>query len=196
MKRIIFILSIILLINFFGIQAINGGIVAPSVMCEIIADVLQVEMAETDFEGLRISPITDNVSQVEMPRANQFKGVGMPPRTDFEYWKVKLDITEITTFRKNSGDLGSCDNSYIETAEKVSHIMSLSDYNNNPIQQGQKIRATIEFGGDEWFNGSFLENVQILENEREDSQMQMYMIIIVIIIILLGLLIFIKKNKF
>ena len=123
-----------------------------------------------------------------------FGGLGQPPRQDFEYYKVKLDILNITTYKQEG--FGSCDSSYIERAEQSGQILTLAEYEKNPIKEGQKIKAKIHFGGDEWFGGYFLSDIQILEDAATSQvELSYWYCIIPIIIILLGLIFYALFKK-
>lgn len=70
-----------------------------------------------------------------------------------DYYAVKLKIESSTIYNL------SCDY-YIN--KELDSILSLTEYDKSPISVGQKINANIRFGGDEWFNGSFLSSVKII----------------------------------
>lgn len=169
--------TIILITSVFAVQIVNAVPAAPSSTCEITANVLMIEKTRTDI-----------------------KGRGMPPREDFDYYKVSLDILDISTYKQEGGR--SCDNSYIELAEQSDLISTLAEYNKNPISEGQKIKAKINFSGDEWFSGYFLSDIQILEDitilpgEKEDELSYWYYIIPAIITLLAVIFyILFKKRK-
>ena len=119
------------------IQYVVAVPAAPSPTCEITAEVQKLVMERTNIQVL-----------------------SQPPRQDFDYYKVTLDITNINTFQPEGAS--SCDNSYIEFAEKTGQILKLTEFNKNRIQAGQKIKAKIHFQGDEWLNGYYLSDIQIL----------------------------------
>ena len=50
---------------------------------------------------------------------------------------------------------------------KFSKILTPNEYNKSPISEGQKIKAIIHFGGDEWFNGYFLSDTKILQDTKK-----------------------------
>ncbi len=112
---------------------------APSPYCEITAKVLSIEKTRTNFQNIP----------------------GVSSRGDFDYYRIKLDILEITMY-KQEGD-GSCDESYAERAENAGWMIVLRDYN---VSEGQKIRAIIHYGGDEFFGGFFVSDINILSDER------------------------------
>ena len=150
----------------FAVQIVNAVPAAPSPTCEITANVLMIEKTRTDIAGR-----------------------GIPPRENFDYYRVNLDILDISTYKQEGGR--SCDNSYIELAEKSGQILILEEYNKNSISEGQKIKAKIHFGGDEWFGGYFLSDIQILEDtttpqDKKEVKLSYWYYIIPLIIILLG----------
>jgi hypothetical protein len=141
-KNIILISTLIVFILLT--QPSNSVSAAPSPYCEITAKVLNIEKTRTNFQ---------NIS-------------GGPSRGDFDYYAVKLDILEITMYKQveeQYGIIGSCDKSYAETAERAGRMIVLGDYN---VSDGQKIRGIIHFGGDEWFGGFFLSDINVLVDER------------------------------
>jgi len=97
-----------------------------------------------------------------------------------------LYILNITTYKQEG--FGSCDSSYVEKVEQSGAFLTLAEYEKNPIKEGQKIKAKIHFGGDEWFGGYFLSNIQILEDTATSQvELSYWYCIIPIIIILLAL---------
>src|SRR3972149_4877699 len=137
MKNSIIIPVSILVMVFLTFQIVMAAPAAPSPTCEITANIVGIEKTRTNFEG----------------RAY------LTPRQDFDYYKVRLKILEITIY-KQEGTL-SCDSSYIASAEKSGQILSVGEYDKNPISVGQTIKAKIHFGGDEWFSGYFLSDVEV-----------------------------------
>ena len=116
---------------------------APSPTCEIMANVLKIEKSRTDFAS------------------------GPRPGEDFDYYRVNLDIFEITTYTQE-GEM-PCDNSYIERAEQYKgYIVFVEEYNKNPILEGQKIKAKVHFSGDELFHGYFL--LDIIKEKKDQAE--------------------------
>ena len=109
----------------------HGVPAAPSVTCLINADVLGVEKKRANFTESALS-------------------VG---RADFDYYLIEVKISNISTF--DSSGVGSCDDAFIKAVENEGIFLQLQDYESNPLTEGQKINAYVEFGGDEWFNGYF-----------------------------------------
>lgn len=132
----------ILVVVFLTFQIVMAVPAAPSPTCKITANIVGIEKTRTNFEG----------------RAD-------PPRQDFDYYKVRLKILEITIY-KQEGTL-SCDSSYIASAEKSGQILSVGEYDKNLISVGQTIKAKIHFGGDEWFSGYFLSDVEVVTERKE-----------------------------
>ena len=133
------------------------------------------------------------VLKVEKTRT-YFSGLGQPSRQDFKYYKVKLDILNITTYKQEG--FGSCDSSYVEKVEQSGAFLTLAEYEKNPIKEGQKIKAKIHFGGDEWFGGYFLSDIQILEDATTSQvELSYWYCIIPIIIILLALIFYALFKK-
>ncbi len=141
MKSKTIILLFICLINVFAAQVVYAVPAAPGPTCEITAEVLRAEKTRMNI-----------------------KGGGNPPREDFDFYRIELKIFEISTYEQE--EPLSCDSSFMESAEKSGQILSLDEYNKNPISQGQKIKAKINFSGDEWFNGYFLSDIKILEDKK------------------------------
>lgn len=129
----------ILVMCIFAIQVVNAVPAAPSPNCEITANVLKIEMTGTN---------TSNESGL----------------ATFLYYKVNLDILEIATYKQEGTRL--CDNSYIESAEGSSQILTLNEYNKTKISEGQKIKGKIHFGGDELLGGYFLSDIQVVSAEE------------------------------
>lgn len=141
-KNIILISTLIIFILLT--QPSSSVSAQPSPFCEITAKVLNIEKTRTNFQNIP----------------------GGPSREDFDYYAVKLDILEITMNKQveeQYGIIGSCDKSYAETAERAGRMIVLGDYN---VSEGQKIRGIIHFGGDEWFGGFFLSDINVLADER------------------------------
>ena len=163
-----------LVVSVFVVQIVNAVPAAPSPTCEVTANVLKIEKTRTNIEGL-----------------------GQPPRKDFDYYKVSLDFLEITTYKEEG--ISSCDNSYLD--EQSLPILSLAEYNKNPISEGQKIKAKIHFDGDEWFNGYFLSDTLILEDittEKDKTTTELnyrYYIILGVIILFIIFYILLKRKK-
>ena len=44
-------------------------------------------------------------------------------------------------------------------------ILRSNEYDKNPISSGQKIKAVIHFGGDEFFGGYFLSDIEVLDTQ-------------------------------
>ncbi len=165
------ILILILVASVFAIQFANAVPAAPSPTCEIIANVLNVEKTRTNILG-------------QSSRQN--------------YYSLNLDILNIS-IHKQEGDF-SCDNSYIDSAEKSGQILILDEYNKNPISEGQKIKAKIHLGGDERFNGYFLSDIQILEgatteNDKTKWLKSLRFIIPTLIILFIILHILLKRKR-
>ena len=177
MRRKIIISIFILVAIVFVSQIVNAVPAAPSPTCEITATVLSVEKTRTNIEGL-----------------------GLPPRQNFDYYKVNLDILSISTYMQEDGR--SCDNSYIEFAEQSGQKLSLTEYGENPISKDQKIKAKIHFDGDEWFSGYFLSDILILEDttnpetkKEVESSYWYYTIPVIIILLVILFYILFKKRK-
>jgi len=173
-NKIIIPIFILIAIGFVG-QVVYAAPAAPSPTCEITATISGLEKTRTNMEGL-----------------------GRPPRENFDYYKVNLYILDISTYKQEGGR--SCDNSYIEHAEQSGQKLSLTEYNKNPISTGQKIKAKINFGGDEWFSGYFLSDIQILEGttipqDTEDIELSYWYYVIPVIIILLVIIFYILFRK-
>jgi len=79
------------------------------------------------------------------------------------YYRVYLDISDIKVL---SGEgIVECNDSYIRNAEIDGAGLILDEYKKNLISVGQKIKASIHFGGDE--NSAFhfnLSNIQIIDS--------------------------------
>jgi hypothetical protein len=77
-------------------------------------------------------------------------------------YRISLDIIEISTF-KQEGEI-YCDNKYIERINDYhGALITLTEYNLNPLIKGQKINAKIHFSGDERSSRFSLTDVNILE---------------------------------
>jgi hypothetical protein len=186
-NKIVILIVLILEALFLTSQIVIGERVqrepaAPSSVCEITANVLDIKKVKTNM-----------------------KGVGIPPRKDFYYYEVNLDILDISTHRSESFSR-PCDNSYIESVKKYGGaILSLKAYNEMPIKKGQKIKALIHFGGDEWFHGYFLSPLQILEEapinkEKKETNLNywnygIFGVLILLAIIFLYIFVYIFKKK-
>jgi len=167
-NKIIFIL----IASIFIVQSVNAVPAAPSPTCEIVAIVLNIQK-------VGISVRSDFVES---------------PSKVFECYKVKLDILNITTYKQEG--FGSCDSSYVEKVEQSGAFLTLAEYEKNPIKEGQKIKAKIHFGGDEWFGGYFLSDIQILEDATTSQvELSYWYCIIPIIIILLALIFYALFKK-
>lgn len=140
MRNNVIILILIVGIVFYGVQVANAVPAAPSPTCEIIAKVIKIEKTKI---------VTPPILQ---------------PSDEIEYYRVKLQISEISTYQKEGSR--SCDDSYIKTAEESGQILTLKEYDKNPISEGREIKAKIHFGGDERFGGYFLSDIQILSQEH------------------------------
>jgi hypothetical protein len=120
----------------------TGGVTAgvpaaPSPTCLIYAEVLGVEKKNTNFNEFALSQ----------------------GRTDFDYYLIKVKVSNISTYSDcssfcSSCDCPSCDN-LIKSVEDQGIILQLQDYELNPLTEGQKIKAYVKYGGDEWFHGYF-----------------------------------------
>ncbi len=131
------IISILSLTIFFSIfKTVNAVVVAPSPICEITAEVLEIEKTRTQRPDIS-------------------------PENQTDYYSVKLNVSSITTYKQISERL--CDADYIELVEKAGAILLLTEHNKNPIKEGQKIQTKVQFKGDAWFGGYFLSNTQTLE---------------------------------
>lgn len=122
-------------------QLANAVAAQPGPSCEITAKVLKIEKTSTHFDPM-----------------SYCRG-----REDFEYYRVILNISEITTYREATyPGTGSCDNMYMKNAEKSGQILHMQEYNKVPLSKGQEIKAIINYGGDECFGGFFLFQTQIV----------------------------------
>ncbi|OGK40184.1 hypothetical protein A2954_01570 [Candidatus Roizmanbacteria bacterium RIFCSPLOWO2_01_FULL_37_12] len=130
--------------------------------------------------------------------------MGLPPRQDFDYYQVNIDIQEITTSKQEG--VRSCDNSYLELAEKSGQILTLTEYAKNPVSEGQKIMGKIRFEGDEWFGGYFLSGIRILEDIPAEQGKKTpglnyryygisLIVIIVILLVIIPTALFKRKRK-
>src|SRR3989338_4123168 len=136
MKHRIIIPLFILVAIVFVSQIVYAVPAAPSPTCEITAAVLGVEKTRTNTMG----------------------GLGEPPQVD--YYEIRLDILDISTYSQGPDEMDtSCGNSYIESAERNRQILVLSEYNKNPISEGQNLTARLHSGGDEWLGGFFLSDI-------------------------------------
>lgn len=135
MRNKVVITILILGMVFCAIRIANAVPAAPSPTCEIIAKVIKIEKTKI---------VTPPILQLS---------------DEIEYYRVKLQILEISTYQKEGSR--SCDDSYIKTAEEAGQILTLKEYDKNPISQGQKIKAKIHFSGDERFHGYFLSDIKI-----------------------------------
>ncbi|MFA6466623.1 MAG: hypothetical protein WCV71_02065 [Patescibacteria group bacterium] len=169
----IFILVAIVLAN----QIVHAVPAVPGPTCEITAI---------------ISSLEKNIANTEEQGQNS--------RTNFDYYKINLDILSISTYQQRDGL--SCDSFDIEQIEQSGQKLSLEEYNNNPILIGQKIKAKMSFGGDERFNGYFLSEIQILENTTttqnpKDNESSYWYFVIPVITLSLSIILYIlfrKKN--
>jgi len=173
-NKIIIPIFVLIAIGFVS-QVVYAVPATPSPTCEITATISSLEKTRTNIEGL-----------------------GQPPRENFDYYKVNLDILSISTYKQEGGR--SCDNSYIELAKQSGQKLSLTEYNKNPISTGQKIKAKIHFSGDEWFGGYFLSDIQILEGtttpqDTKDIESSYWYYVIPVIIILLVIIFYILFRK-
>jgi len=162
------IISIFIFI--FVSQTVNSVPAPPSPTCEIIAIVLNIQKVGAVIH----------------------KDFVEHPQKLLEYYKVKLDILNITTYKQEG--VGSCDTSYIEKVEKSGAILTLVEYEKNPIEKGQKIKAKIRFGGDERFSGYFLSDIQILENKIMPQVNLSHWYYIFVIIILFAIIFYTFKK--
>ena len=177
-KNKIIISIFILIASIFIAQVVYAVPAAPTPTCEIIATVLNIEKV-----GVVIH-----------------KDFVESPSKVFKCYKVKLDILNITTYKQEG--VGSCDNSYVERVEQSGAILTLTEYEKNPIEEGQKIRAKIQFGSDEGFSSYFLSDIQILEDaatpqDKKEVELSYWYYTIPTIIILLAVIfcVLFKKIK-
>lgn len=124
------------------VQVANATQAAQSSVCLITADVLEV------------------TKERQLIRGSEFQ----PPSPDYyiDYYHVHLTISEISLYKKAPGWIGGCDNSYAQKVQQNGAIMGLAEYQKNPISPGQRIKAYLNFSGDERFHGFFLSGVQVL----------------------------------
>lgn len=120
-------------------DAPSGVVAIEGLICEITANVISLEKTRTTNEVLR-----------------------EPPKENFDYYEVSLDILEITTSQQ--GVFFSCDDSYVEMVGKARQILTITEYDKNPIQENQRIKAKIQSNGDEFFNGYFISEISVLES--------------------------------
>ena len=176
------VIPVLLLMMIFIVQFAFAVPAAPSPTCGITATVVRFDMLRNDIEGL-----------------------GQPPRKDFDYYNVTLNILNISTYQQEGGS--SCDNSYIEFAEKTGQVLTLTEFNKNQIQADQKIKAKIRFQGDEWFNGYYLYDIQILSygegkeipiGRAVDKNMSYWtygLLLLVFVIVIMLYIVLKKRNK-
>lgn len=140
------ILSVFLVSVFFITLTLANHVyasqAAQSSVCLITADVLEVTKKRELISGSKFQP----------------------PGPDYyiDYYHVRLAISEISLYKIAPGWMGNCDHSYAQKVQLNGTIMSLAEYQKNPILQGQRIKAYLDFGGDERFHGDFLSGVQVL----------------------------------
>lgn len=114
----------------------NRAPMAPQVTCSVEAEVLSAEKTTTELNELAISAGRENS----------------------EYYLIKLKISNITTADGNGFD--SCDADYIKRVEEEGAILSLANFEANPVTEGQKITAKIQANGDEYYSGYFLGDIK------------------------------------
>jgi len=159
---------------------------APSPICEITAVVSGLEKTRTNTEK----------PDIKGPNGITMAGEG---RKNFDYYKVNLNILSISTYGQieyeQKDDL-SCNYSYIKRAEQSGQTLTLTEYNKNPILIGQKIKAKINFSGDEWFSGYFLSDIQLLENIiTPKGLIPLIFIIIILLVIIIYVLLKNSNNQ-
>jgi hypothetical protein len=135
MNKLFLICFSLLFFFLFNRQIVLAVPAAPSPVCEIMAEIINLEKTKTQ--------------RPDVPAENQF-----------DYYKVNLKISSISTWQKEGTRV--CDNSLIESAQNS--ILTAEEYNLQPILVGQKIKAKITFDGDEWFGGYFLSAIEIQKN--------------------------------
>jgi len=139
----VLILFFILVVSAFIIQMVNfvnAVPAAPSSTCGVTADVLSVVKKQAVIGSFVPSPNGENI---------------------ISYYDINLDIVGISTYIEERGIY--CDDSYTKNVEESNYpiILHEDQYNSTPISEGQRIKARISFGGDEFFHGYFLSGIQI-----------------------------------
>ncbi|MFZ5955529.1 MAG: hypothetical protein ACOYT4_03815 [Nanoarchaeota archaeon] len=156
---LLLLFSTLLILNVAFISAVPAP---PNPTCQVEAKITELEKTRTDFSRFDSDLI------------------------DFEYYKIRLDISNISTYKKD-GNI-SCDEHYKELAENSDLILTLEEYNKTSLKKDDKINAKIHFKGDEWFNGYYVSDVQIINGKINP----MYYIIPIIILIILIFYIILK----
>ena len=108
--------------------------------------------------------ITADVLEVAKERKLILGSEFQPPSPDYyiDYYLIHLSISEISIYKTAPGWMGKCDRAYAQKVERNGAIMSVAEYQKNPIYQGQTVKGYLNFGGDERFHGDFLSGVQVL----------------------------------
>ncbi len=111
---------------------------APSPICEIVGDVLNVEKTTT------ITPPLNAPSQ------------------KIKYYSVRLKIISVSTYQEDdlTKNFGTCDSLYSVNSKQETILFS-DEYSKSPLIKGQQIKGRLHFSGDERFSGIFLSNISI-----------------------------------
>ena len=139
MRKIVTAIVLMWGMNFLTVQKTLAVPAAPSPVCEITAEVSEIENIKTTTPPLSAAP------------------------GKVEYYSVKLQILECSAYRQE-GDK-HCEELYPLNSEKEV-ILSLKEHEKKPIEKGEQIKAKIHFGGDEWFHGIFLTDILILKSNN------------------------------
>lgn len=139
-----FQITIFLTITIFMISFVYAVPAAPSSICEITANVLDVAKKQAVIGSFVPSPNGENI---------------------INYYDINIDIIGISTYKEERNIY--CDENYTKNVESHDYPVILHEdkYNLTPILVGQRIKARIDFGGDEFFHGYFLSNVNIINND-------------------------------
>jgi hypothetical protein len=103
--------------------------------------------------------ITAKVERVEKVERN------VEGRKSFSYYSLKIHVASSTLYKQENMD-DYCDR-IADSDQKA--IFSVDNYKKTPVSEGQTIKANIYWGGDEWLNGNFLSEVEIIGSKRNFS---------------------------
>ncbi|MFA7169550.1 MAG: hypothetical protein WC178_01720 [Candidatus Paceibacterota bacterium] len=113
------------------------------------------EVAETPPSQSPICDIKATVSAVQKSEISN-------------YYNITLEINDISTYKAEIAS--ACNNNYASQIQKSGQILSASEYELNPIQEGDAIKAMVVFDSDMSVAGYFLHDVQITSKKKIAEQ--------------------------
>ena len=84
-----------------------------------------------------------------------------------DYQKLILKVNKIRAVKEAGINL--CNDEYIQIIEKDGALFYIGDSPAKSLTDGEKIKANIQFGGDEKLHGNFIKNVEVINTANTDN---------------------------